>query len=220
MFDKELFNKICDVSCEGDELKKFVTNIDKKEFDLNNAFNKYYKVERIICAIEKYQAKKIDAKFLAYWSTAYGWIIMGGFKIENGDKSVSLKDFLIFEISDWLDSLSFFDGDDDFYHLKDYKTTVKVLDSVLQDVDDCEAVFAIDADEDDEDYDYYAHYVEVLIKNDNAKYFIKVYTDCIYPDDNVLFSQVKPEELENQATQLQKQGYRELKYGACDDEDD
>lgn len=220
MFDKELFKKICDVSCEWYDLKKFVTNIDKKEFDLDNAFEKYYKVERIICAIEKYQAKKIDAKFLAYWSTAYDWIIMSGFKIKNEDKSVSLKDFLIFEISDWLDSLSCFDGSEDLCNLEYYKTTFKVLDSVLQDVDDCEAIFAIDADEDDDDYDYYAHYVEVLIKNDSAKYFIKVYTDCIYPDDNMLFPQVQLEELENQATQLQKQGYRELKYGACDDEDD
>ena len=220
MFDKELFKKICDVSCEFDELKKFTNKIDKKEFDLDNAFEKYYKVERIICAIEKYQAKKIDAEFLAYWSNAYNWIIMSGFKIENGDKSVSLKELLIFEISDWLDGLSFFDGDDDFYDLEEYKTTFKVLDSVLQDIDSCEAIFALDPDEDDGDYDYYAHDVEVLIKNDNAQYFIKIHTDCIYPDDNVLFTQVKPEELGNQATQLQKQGYRELKYCTSVDEVD
>lgn len=219
MFDKELFKKICDVSCSWEELEKFVTNIDKKEFDLDNTLEKYYKVERIISAIEKYQAKKVNAKFLAYWANAYDWIINGGFKIENGDKIISLKEFMIFEISDWLDSLSFFDDRDDWYNLEEYKTMFKVLDSVFQDIDNCEAVFAVDADENDEDYDYYAHDVEVLIKNDKAKYFIKVYTDCIYPDDKVLFSKVTLEELENQVIKLQKQGYSELKYCAVEDED-
>lgn len=219
MFDKDLFKKICDVSCDWGELEKFVVNIDKKEFDLSNALEKYYKVERIICAIEKYQSKKINAKFLAYWSNAYDWIINSGFKMENNDKSISLKEFLIFEISDWLDSLSFFDDSDDWYNLEEYKTTFKVLDSVLQDIDNCEAMFAVVADEEDEDYDYYAHDVAVLIKNVNAKYFIKVYADCIYPDDNVLFSKVPLTELENQATQLHKQGYRELKYCYYETED-
>ncbi len=219
MFDKALFKKICDVSCEWGELEKFVTNIDKKEFDLDNAFKKYYNVEKIVCAIEKYQAKKIDAKFLAYWSTAYNWIIMSGFSIDNGDKSVSLKELMIYEISDWIDGLSFFDDSEDLYNLEEFKTTFKVLDSVLQDIDNCKAIFAIDEDEDD-DYDYYVHDVEILIKNDDAKYFIKVYSDCIYPDDNVLFPQVSLKELDNQATKLLKQGYRELKYGTCDDEVD
>lgn len=219
MFDKELFKKICNVSCDWNELEKFVTNIDKKEFDLSNAFDKYYNVERIICAIEKYQSKKLNAKFLAHWSNAYNWIINSGFKIENNDKSISLKEFLIFEISDWLDGLSFFDDSDDWYNLGEYKTTFKVLDSVLRDVDNCEAIFAVDADEQDEDYDYYAHDVAVLIKNVKAKYFIKVYTDCIYPDDNMLFSKVPLTELENQTTQLQKQGYRELQYCAWEDKD-
>jgi len=219
MFDKELFKKICDVSCDWCELEKFVINIDKKEFDLDNALEKYYKVERIICAIEKYQAKKINAKFLAYWSNAYDWIIMSGFKNGDDNKSISLKDFLIFEISDWLDSLSFFDDSDDWYNLEEYKTTFKVLDFVLQDIDNCEAIFAVDADENDEDYDYYAHDVEVLIKNGKAKYFIKVYTDCIYPDDNVLFPKVTREELEDQVVKLREQGYRKLKYCAGEDED-
>lgn len=219
MFDKELFKKICDVSCDWSELEKFVTDIDKKEFDLSNAFEKYYNVERIICAIEKYQSKKLNAKFLAYWSNAYNWIINSGFKRENNDKSISLKEFLIFEISDWIDGLSFFDGSEDLYNIEEFKTVFKVLDSVLRDVDNCEAIFAVDADEQDEDYDYYAHDVDVLIKNVKAKYFIKVYTDCIYPDDNVLFSKVPLTELENQTTQLQKQGYRELQYCVWEDKD-
>lgn len=218
MFNKELFEKICDVSCDWSELEKFVINIDKKEFDLNNAFEKYYNVERIICAIEKYRSKKINAKFLAYWSTAYDWIINSGFKIENNDKSVSLKEFLIFEISDWLDSLSFFDDSDDWYDLEEYKNTFKVLDFILQDIDDCEAIYAVEA-EDDEDDDYYTHDVTVLIKNVKEKYFIKLYTDCIYPENNVLFTKVLLTDLESQEGQLQKQEYIELKYCGWEDKD-
>lgn len=218
MFNKELFEKICDVSCDWSELEKFVINIDKKEFDLNNAFEKYYNVERIICAIEKYRSKKINAKFLAYWSTAYDWIINSGFKIENNDKSVSLKEFLIFEISDWLDSLSFFDDSDDWYDLEEYKNTFKVLDFILQDIDDCEAIYAVEA-EDDEDNDYYTHDVTVLIKNVKEKYFIKLYTDCIYPENNVLFTKVLLTDLESQEGQLQKQEYIELKYYGWEDKD-
>lgn len=218
MFNKELFEKICDVSCDWSELEKFVINIDKKEFDLNNAFEKYFNVERIICAIEKYRSKKINAKFLAYWSTAYDWIINSGFKIENNDKSVSLKEFLIFEISDWLDSLSFFDDSDDWYDLEEYKNTFKVLDFILQDIDDCEAIYAVEA-EDDEDDDYYTHDVTVLIKNVKEKYFIKLYTDCIYPENNVLFTEVLLTDLESQEGQLQKQEYIELKYCGWEDKD-
>jgi hypothetical protein len=218
MFNKELFEKICDVSCDWSELEKFVINIDKKEFDLNNAFEKYYNVERIICAIEKYRSKKINAKFFAYWSTAYDWIINSGFKIENNDKSVSLKEFLIFEISDWLDSLSFFDDSDDWYDLEEYKNTFKVLDFILQDIDDCEAIYAVEA-EDDEDDDYYTHDVTVLIKNVKEKYFIKLYTDCIYPENNVLFTKVLLTDLESQEGQLQKQEYIELKYCGWEDKD-
>lgn len=220
MFDKELFKKICDVSCEWGELEKFVIHIDKKEFDLDNAFDKYYKAENIIHAIEKYQAKEIDAKFLAYWANAYDWIIMSGFKIESDDRSVSLKDVLFFELSDWLDSLSFLDDGEDLNKSEEYKNVFKVLDYFLQDIDDCEAVFALDADEDDEDYIGYAHYADVLIRNDNAKYFIKIYLDSYYFDDNVLFPRVSPEELENQATRLQNQGYRELSYDICADDEE
>ena len=51
MYDKDLYNKIINASCSFEELEKFVIKIDKKEFDLDNAFEKYYDVERILYAI-------------------------------------------------------------------------------------------------------------------------------------------------------------------------
>ena len=52
MYDKELFEKIIDVDCSFDELKSF-GRIDENEFDLDDAFGKYYDVERIFKAIDR-----------------------------------------------------------------------------------------------------------------------------------------------------------------------
>lgn len=213
MFNKDLFNRICNVSCSWEELKEFVIAIDKKEFDVENPFEKYYSVDRIISAIEKYQAKQINAKFLAYWMNAYDWIIMGGFKIEYEDESVALKDFLIWTIADWLDSLSFFDDSDDWYNLEEYKNTYKVLDSVLQDLPTCKAVFS---ELDEEDFTQ-EDAVVVLIMNDKAKYFIKVYGDLDYNNEKVKFEKIKAIDLKKRAQQLLDFGYKELKY--CNWED-
>jgi len=206
MFNQELFNKICNVSCTLDELKSFVINIDKKEFDLDNPFTKYYNLEKIICAIEKYQSKEIDADFLGYWMNAYDWIIMGGFQTVN--EKISLKKFLIWEIADWLDSLSFFDDSDDWYNLEDYKNTFRVLDYVFQDIDNCKAVFAEHYDDDDDSVDYGI----LLITNDNSKYFIKIFVDSGYDFTQLDLEKVEFTDLENRAKKLSSLGYRELKY--------
>lgn len=211
MFNRHLFAKICDVSCSFNELEEFVIDIDKKEFDLQNPFEKYYSVDKIILAIEKYQANEIDAKFLAYWMNAYNWIIMGGFKIEKKDESISLKEFLIWTISDWLDSLSFFNVDNDWYNLEDYKNAYKVFDLVLQDINHCKAVFA--------DYGDNEGDAVVLIRNDNSKYYIKVYGELDYNNEMISFEKVEYAYLDNQAKQLLNLGYQELKYGNWEDED-
>ena len=211
MYNKELFDKILDVSCSFEELENFVIDINKKEFDLENPFEKYYDVNRIIFAIEKYQSKEIDARFLACWMNAYNWIIMGGFKINHDYEAISLKEFLIWEIVDWIDSLSFFDDSEDYYDLEEYKNTYKVLDYVLRDIDNCNAVYA--------ETHYGEGAVVVLIMNDNLKYFIKVYGDLDYKDETIQFEKVEPTHLKDRVKHLQNHGYRELKYGNWDDED-
>lgn len=210
MYNQKLFDKICSVSCSFGELKEFVTNIDKKEFDLHNPFEKYYSVQSIIFAIEKYQSKEIDAKFLAYWMNAFNWIIMGGFKDNIDDEGVTLKEFLIWTITDWIDSLSFFDDTNDFYNLEDYKNVYKVLDSVLQDIDQCKAIFT--------EYDCSEDAVVVLITNDVAEYFIKVYGELDYNNDVIYFEKVESDYLKDKVNDLHNLGYRELKYYNWDDE--
>lgn len=211
MFDKDLFDRICNVTCSWDELKKFVTNIKKKEFDPDTPFEKYYHIDRMICAIEKYQAKEIDAKFLAAWMNAYNWIIMGGFKIKKQDKSVSIRDFLIAEITDWIDSLAFFDGNEDIYNLKEYKKRYQVLDSVLQDLERCSGEYA--------PLGYDNHGIIVLIVNDTAKYFIKIYGDLAYEKITINFEQTAAIMLADRERKLLDAGYKELKYRNFTEED-
>ena len=91
MYKKELLKKICDISCSSNELDEFVSQINKNEYDSDNPFEKYYDVDRLIVAIDKYNSKEIDAKFLAHWMNAYNWIVMGGFKRMEDTAETSLK---------------------------------------------------------------------------------------------------------------------------------
>ena len=67
MYNKDLYNKIINASCSFEELEFFVSDIDKKEFDLDNAFEKYYDVEKILYAISRYENKEISGKYLSGW---------------------------------------------------------------------------------------------------------------------------------------------------------
>ena len=144
MFDKELFNKICAGMCTFEELESFVTKIDKKEFDLENAFEKYYSIERILFVIDKYKSKQINDKFLAYWANAYNWIIMSGFKVSyyKEKENRSMKEIVVAEISDWLDSLSFFDDDEEFFDVNDYIKAFSTLDAIYKTTNEWKVEYA------------------------------------------------------------------------------
>ena len=133
MFDKMMFEKICGVTCTLNELKCFNSKIDEKEFDVDNSFEKYYSFDVILKCIQLYKDKCITGKYLAYWCNAYNWIIMGGFKgkaIDENEKNVDVATILIWDISDWLDSLSFFDAE--FYVLDEYISNFRILDSIYK----------------------------------------------------------------------------------------
>ena len=135
MFDKAVFEKICNVTCPFDELKKFNSKIDEKEFDENQCFEKYYSLESILKCVQLYRDKRITAKHLAYWCNAYNWIIMGGFKGKANDeneKNIDVTTILIWDISDWLDSLSFFDAKCFGLDLDRYISNFRVLDSIYK----------------------------------------------------------------------------------------
>ena len=202
MFDNELFERIFNVTCPFEELEEFVIGIDKKEFDLDGPFEKYYSAETILSAIKQYELQQIDGKYLAYWMNAYNWIIMGGFQL--GDEGVTLKSFLTEQISNTLDCLSFFDDSESWYNLEDYKSTFEVLDLALFDADNCEAMCAEHGDNEGE--------AVVLIANHGAKYFIRIYSDLDFTNQEVGFGQVEFSALEDEVNRLLSEGYEELTY--------
>ena len=211
MYNKELYKKIVCANCSFEELEAFVVDIDKKEFDIDNAFEKYYDLEKILFAISRYENNEINDKYLAYWMTAYNWIIMGGFKIDEKDNLITFKEWLEWEICDWLDSLSFFDDSEEWYNLDDYKNSLKVLDMIYRNSNDWDKVFAHTDEFGDNEDD-----VVALISNAKTKEFVKIYGELDYRNLEVKFAQVEPNELEKEIDRLNGNGYRELRYGLFD----
>ncbi|MDY5264611.1 MAG: hypothetical protein SPH07_06205 [Eubacteriales bacterium] len=208
MYDKDLYNKILSVSCSFEELENFVIDINKKEFDLDNAFEKYYDVEKILYAIRRYERGEVEDKYLAYWMNAYNWIIMAGFKLKKEETEITFQEFLEDLITDWLDSLSFFDDSDDWYNLDDYKNTYIALDKVYKNINDWEHIFAHTDEFGDNDDD-----VVVLAYNNKTKEFVKLYHELDYLNYKVNIERVELDRLKKEIRQLKKRGFEEMKYG-------
>ena len=212
MYNKELFKKIVNVSCSAEELEAFTTEIDKKEFDTDNAFEKYYDSEKILFAISRYENKEIDDLYLANWMAAYMWIIMGGYKTVDNNSSITFEQWIKWEICDYLDSLSFFDDSEEWYKLDNYKNSFRVLDMIYRNSNDWDKIFAHTDELGDNEGD-----VVMLISNAKTKEFVKIYGELDYLNEEVDFSQTEPDELEKAIKRLKENGYRELRFGFSDE---
>ena len=215
MHNKELYGKIINVSCSFEELESFVSDISKKEFDIDNSFEKYYDLERILFAISRYEKKEINDKYLAYWMCAYNWIIMAGFRAGNENVGITFQEWVLWEISDWLDSLSFFDDSDDWFNLDDYKNSFRIIDEIYKNLNDWECIFAHTDEWGDNDDD-----VVLLTINNKAKKFVKIYASLDYHNEKVDFPRIEEDELGKKIKQLKKVGYRELRYGLFDEKEE
>ena len=199
MYDKELFGKIISASCTFEELEAFVINIDKKEFDIDNAFEKYYDAERILYVIRRYEKKEISDKYLAHWMNAYNWIIMAGFRTQQENKEIVFKDWLVWEISDWLDSLSFFDDSEDYITLENYRDFFLITDKIYKSIDEWECVFAHTDEFGDNEDD-----VVLLAVNNKTKEFVKIYGNLDYLNEKAKIEKIEADELKKETEQLKK----------------
>ena len=66
MFNKEFFEKI--IKMELSERELLCLKADKLEYDLDNAFEKYYSLENILKAINNCENKIISVPYLAHWA--------------------------------------------------------------------------------------------------------------------------------------------------------
>ena len=203
MYDKELFGKIISVSCTFEELEAFVINIDKKEFDIDNAFEKYYDAERILYAIRRYEKKEISDKYLAHWMNAYNWIIMAGFRTQQENKEIVFKDWLVWEISDWLDSLSFFDDSEDYITLENYRDFFLIMDKIYKSIDEWKCVFAHTDEFGDNEDDVF-----LLAVNNKTKEFVKMYGNLDYLKEKVKIEKIEADELKKETEQLKNEDLR------------
>ena len=207
MYDKLLYEKILECKCSYDELKNFNKDIDKKEFDQEDAFIKYYSLERVLYAISRYEKKEVDDRYLASWMNAYNWIIMAGFKSEQ-EGEITFQDWIVWEISDWLDSLSFFDDSDDWYNLLDYKNSFIIIDKIYNNASDWTAVFAHTKEWGDNDDD-----VVILAISQKNKEFVKMYGTLDYLNNKVDIEKITVKQLKAEMKILKNQGFTQLKYG-------
>lgn len=64
MFNKELFENICNLTCEKEDFNFNPANRRKVKYDLEDPFIKYYSYDSIVKAFNKYINKEWDDKTL------------------------------------------------------------------------------------------------------------------------------------------------------------
>ena len=218
MITKGLIEKVVCAECLKEEMSQVLNclqnrkNYEGLEF-LKNSFEKYYNLARIINAIRKYENKEIDDRYLAKWMCVYNWIIMADEWANVPIEEITFKTWVVWEISGWLDSLSFFDDSDDFYNLEEYKKTFEVLDKIYNNLEDWNRVFAHTDEWGDNDDD-----VAVLVSNDKTKEFVRIGSQLDYLNNKVAFERVELDELKRRVDALKKLDYKELEYGVWHDE--
>lgn len=139
---------------------------------------------------------------------------MAEFRTQQENKEIVFKDWLVWEISDWLDSLSFFDDSEDYITLEDYKNSFLIMDKIYKSIDEWKCVFAHTDEFGDNEDD-----VVLLAVNNKTKEFVKIYGNLDYLNEKAKIEKIEADELKKETEQLKKRGFKELKYGAEETEE-
>ena len=192
--------------CSFDELAEFSVNMSvKKEFDFNNSFNKYYNLDKILMAIEKYLNKTINAEYLTYWANVYNWILMASYFL-NDNYSNSFKQLLRNSISWELDALSFFDSENekqDKKNLKKFIVDFKILDYLYNKINNLMIYYTSYKDEFDQTI------IKVLFVDEKTNVFHVLETDNFIPEKNV-GTKIEINELKGKVLNLSKQKFKKM----------
>lgn len=101
MHDKIYYDEILN-------LKLPHTPLDKVKYDKKDGFCKYFSLDLINKALDEYLANRIDKRYLADWANRYNHLLNCGFR-NTKKRPFDIAALIEYEISDTLDSLSFFD---------------------------------------------------------------------------------------------------------------
>ena len=210
MYDKELIERVCNLTCSKEELDRPQTTI---KYDIENPFRKYYNVSAITGAIKKYLAEEWDARTLAHWACIYCWILLGGCDYKNVKENLnSLEKFLCAVITWYLDGLSFFRGvEDEEQDLNDWIRFAEAYDYIWQTRQQWKAVYAMVGPWAEENEDQC-----VALINDTTKEFIIIVGDHLkngFEDEHFQF--ISEEKYAAMIEQLKDDGYQMI---SCEEE--
>ena len=209
MYDKELIQRVCNLTCLKEEVVRNQTTI---KYDTKHPFKKYYSLSTIKGAIEKYISNEWDDQTLAHWACIYCWILSGGFDDNLTDDLNSFETFFKNFITWDLDGLSFFSAEDE--EPNDMQESIALFehyDHIWQTRNEWEVVYAMIGPFAKENEDQYA----LLVNNIKKEYMI-MYSDHLengYEDEHFHF--VSQDEYVALVEQLKKDGYTVL---SCSEE--
>lgn len=169
MYDVELLWQLINCRLSIEDIRAFFMPY-KQEYDIDCSFDKYFKLSAIQHAIALYRANEISAEYLSCWASVYGWILLATLWSSKGD--MTLKDILVYNIGEWLDSVSFFDGNEVSYesdYLDNFYSDVKEYFSIYSNIENWKAYYVLD-----DSYVDACEEVVVLLFNDIEKLYIKM----------------------------------------------
>ena len=207
MYDKELTQKVCNLTCTKKDVVRDQTKI---KYDNEHPFRKYYNIKAIIGAIEKFLSGEWDDQLLSHWACIYCWILLGGCDYDNMIADLNtFEGFLRDKITWDLDGLSFFRTE----HFDDYiemmhntKQFYEDFDHIWNTRDEWKAVYAMigpNAEENGEQY--------VVLVNDITKEYMLIFSDHIengFEDEHFRF--ITQDEFIAYIEQLKSKNYKIL----------
>lgn len=173
MYDKDLIERVCNLTCSKEDVCRDQTIIN---YDCKYPFRKYYDVNIIIGAINKYITKEWDDQTLAGWCCIYNWILCGGFSNNLKEDLNPLEKYLFEDLSWSLDGLSFFDAETYFEESEDEIYEIiegfKNWNYVWQTRDSWKGVYATIGE-----FDMTNGHQYVLLINDNLKEYMILFSE-------------------------------------------
>ena len=209
MYDKELIQRVCNLTCLKEEVVRNQTTI---KYDTEHPFKKYYSLSTIKGAIEKYISNEWDDQTLAHWACIYCWILSGGFDDNLTDDLNSFETFFKNFITWDLDGLSFFSAEDE--EPNDMQESIALFehyDHIWQTRNEWEVVYAMIGPFAKENEDQYA-----LLVNNTKKEYMIMHSDHLengYEDEHFRF--VSQDQYVALVEQLKKDSYTVL---SCSEE--
>jgi len=231
--------RIADAACGEAELKQFCKKTDKQKLYYVDSFRKYYRLGRILHAIERFERGEIDVDYLTIWAIVYNRIIMAT-KWAKTDYSglVGFEEYLIETISETLDSLSFLDSmnaeEEYAEQLEGYKDEFRFYDYVLSTLGEWDVSYAVgvtpddpedafpeeddyddDDDETDDEFDEFDDefdelHASFLAVNESKKLFEQFFSSGYRLNEaRMKERKITPEEMAEKIASLKAAGYRE-----------